>query len=246
MNRRSLLAIATALLGLGMARATRAQNEQKRFSPQELDQILAPIALYPDSLLSQTLIAASYPLEIVEAARWSKANPNLKGEAAVTAVKEQSWDVSVKSLVAFPAVLMPLNDHLDWTQKLGDAMISQQQDVADSIQRLRARAEAAGNLKSGPQQTVTSQGSGDDRTVVIEPANPDVIYVPSYNPCWAYGAWPVTYGETGVSTFMVSQSGDVYEKDLGPDTPPAAAAITLFNPDKTWDKADMTPPPPSP
>src|ERR1700733_10659436 len=147
MNRRSLLAIATALLGLGMARATRAQNERKRFSPQELDQILAPIALYPDSLLSQTLIAASYPLEIVEAARWSKANPNLKGEAAVTAVKEQSWDVSVKSLVAFPAVLMPLNDHLDGTQKLGDAMISQQQDVADSIQRLRARAEAAGNLK---------------------------------------------------------------------------------------------------
>jgi hypothetical protein len=189
MNRRSLLAFAAALLGLSMARAARAQNEQKKFSAQELDQILAPIALYPDSLLSQTLIAASYPLEIVEAARWSKANPNLKGDAAVTAVKDQSWDVSVKSLVAFPAVLMPLNDHLDWTQKLGDAMITQQQDVADSIQRLRAKAEAAGNLKSGPQQTVTSQGSGDDRTVVIEPANPDVIYAPSYNPSWAYGAW---------------------------------------------------------
>jgi Protein of unknown function (DUF3300) len=140
-------------------------------------------------LLSQTLIAASYPLEIVEAARWSKANPNLKGDAAVTAVKDQSWDVSVKSLVAFPAVLMQLNDHLDWTQKLGDAMITQQQDVADSIHRLRAKADAAGNLKSGPQQTVTSQGSGDDRTIVIEPANPDVIYAPSYNPSWAYGGW---------------------------------------------------------
>jgi hypothetical protein len=213
MNRRSLLVFAAALLGFAMARAARAQNEQKKFSPQELDQILAPIALYPDSLLSQTLIATSYPLEIVEAARWSKANPNLKGDAAVTAVKDQSWDVSVKSLVAFPAVLMQLNDHLDWTQKLGDAMIAQQQDVADSIQRLRAKAEAAGNLKSGPQQTVTSQGSGDDRTVVIEPANPDVIYAPSYNPSWAYGAWsdpaypPVYYPPTpayGYGTLLAS------------------------------------------
>jgi hypothetical protein len=190
MNRRSLLAFPAALLALGMARVVSAQDQQKRFSPQELDQILAPIALYPDSLLSQTLIAASYPLEIVEAARWSKANPNVKGDAAVAAVKDQTWDVSVKSLVAFPAVLMPLNDHLDWTQKLGDAMISQQQDVADSIQRLRAKADAAGNLTSGSQQTVTSQGSGDDRTIVIEPANPDVIYAPSYNPNWAYGSWP--------------------------------------------------------
>jgi hypothetical protein len=189
MNRRSLLAFSAALLTIGMVRAAGAQTDQKKFSPQELDQILAPIALYPDSLLSQTLIAASYPLEIVEAARWSKANPNLKGDAAVTAVQDKTWDVSVKSLVAFPAVLMQLNDHLDWTQKLGDAIISQQADVADSIQRLRAKAADAGNLKSGTQQTVTSQGSGDDRTIVIEPTNPDVIYAPSYNPSWAYGAW---------------------------------------------------------
>src|SRR5262245_8375609 len=189
MNRRRLLAFSVALLALGMARAARAQTEQKKFSPQELDQILAAIAPYPDSLLSQTLIAASYPLEIVEAARWLKANPNVKGDAAVAAVKDQTWDVSVKSLVAFPPVLMQLNDHLDWTQKLGDAMISQQQDVADSIQRLRAKAENAGNLKSGPQQTVTTQGSGDDRTIVIQPTNPDVIYAPSYTPNWAYGAW---------------------------------------------------------
>jgi hypothetical protein len=190
MNRRTLLALSTTLLLLGPTRCLWAQDERKSFKPEELDQILAPIALYPDSLLSQVLMAASYPLEIVEAARWSKANPNLKGDAAVTAVKDQSWDVSVKSLVAFPSVLMQLNDHLDWTQKLGDAMISQQQDVADSIQRLRAKAADAGNLKSGPQQTVTTQGSGADRTIVIEPANPDVIYAPSYNPSWAYGAWP--------------------------------------------------------
>jgi hypothetical protein len=186
MKRRALLAF---LLAAGVARVAFAQDEKKTLKPAELDQILAPIALYPDSLLSQVLMAAGYPLEIVQAARWSQANPNLKGDAAVTAVKDQTWDVSVKSLVAFPAVLMQLNDHLDWTQKLGDAMISQQQDVADSIQRLRAKAADAGNLKSGPQQTVTSQGSGDDRTIVIEPTNPDVIYAPSYNPTWAYGAW---------------------------------------------------------
>ena len=186
MKRRALLAF---LLIVGAARLASAQNDKKTFTPAELDQILAPIALYPDSLLSQVLMATGYPLEIVEAARWSQANPNLKGDAAVTAVKDKTWDVSVKSLVAFPAVLAQLSDHLDWTQKLGDAMISQQQDVADSIQRLRAKAADAGNLKSGPQQTVTSQGSGDDRTIVIEPTDTNVIYAPSYNPSWAYGAW---------------------------------------------------------
>jgi hypothetical protein len=177
-------------LALSVARLARAQDDRKTFKPEELDQILAPIALYPDSLLSQVLMAASYPIEIVEAARWSKANPQLKGDAAVAAVKNQTWDVSVKSLVAFPAALMQLNDHLDWTQKLGDAIISQQQDVADSIQRLRAKAAGAGNLTSGPQQTVSVQDSGGQPSYVIEPANPDVIYVPSYNPSWAYGNWP--------------------------------------------------------
>jgi len=152
--------------------------------------MLASIALYPDAVLGQMLMAASYPLEVVEAARWTQANPGLKGDAAVNAVKDKSWDVSVKSLVAFPAALMQLNDHLDWTQNLGDAMLSQQQDVADSIQRLRARAADAGNLQSGAQQTVSTQGSGNDRTIVIEPTNPDVVYVPSYNPTWAYGSWP--------------------------------------------------------
>ena len=189
MKRRSLLIMSALFLASAGVRPARAQDDKKTFSPQELDQILAPIALYSDSLLSQVLMAASYPLEIVEAARWSKANPNLKGDAAVQAVQNQSWDVSVKSLVAFPSALLPLNDHLDWTQKLGDAMIGQQQDVADSIQRLRAKAAAAGNLTSGPQQTVTTQGSGADSTVIIEPTNPDVVYVPSYNPSWAYGAW---------------------------------------------------------
>ena len=187
MQRRALIALSLAMV-LGAARVLRAQD-QPSFKPEELDAMLAPIALYPDALLSQVLMAATYPLEVVEAARWSKANPNLKGDAAVNAVKDKDWDVSVMSLVAFPSVLQQMNDHLDWTQKLGDAMISQQQDVADSIQRLRAQAAKAGNLESTPQQTVTTTGSGDSVQYVIAPSNPDTIYVPSYNPTWAYGSW---------------------------------------------------------
>ena len=189
MQRRSLLFLAAAAYALGLSGA-RAQGDSKSFKPEELDQILAPIALYPDPLLSQILMACGYPLEIVEAARWSRANPNLKGDAAVQAVKDQSWDTSVKSLVAFPDVLANLNEHLDWTQKMGDAMISQEADVADSIQRLRAKASAAGNLQSTSQQTVTTQGSGDSIQYIIQPTNPEVIYVPSYSPSWAYGPWP--------------------------------------------------------
>ena len=159
MKRRHLLTLlfASALLPA----ATRAQTaDSKTFKPEELDQMLAPIALYPDSLLSQILMASGYPLEIVEAARWAKENPTLKGDAAVQAVKDKGWDTSVKSLVAFPDVLKQLNEHLDWTQKLGDAMIGQQADVADSIQRLRSKASAAGNLQSTPQQTATSGLAG--------------------------------------------------------------------------------------
>lgn len=187
MKRRAFLVLAAG--AIGTARVAHAQND-KKFRPEELDQMLAPIALYPDGLLSQILMAAGYPLEIVEAARWSKANPTLKGDAAVQAVKDKNWDTSVKSLVAFPDVLANMNEHLDWTQKMGDAMISQENDVADSIQRLRAKASAAGNLQSTPQQTVTTQGSGDNIQYIIQPTNPEVIYVPSYSPSWAFGAWP--------------------------------------------------------
>jgi hypothetical protein len=185
------MTVLVAAVAAGVWRAAGAQEaSSKPFTPEQLDQILAPIALYPDALLAQTLMAAGYPLEVVEAARWSKANPALKGDAAVAAVKDKSWDVSVKSLVAFPQVLMQLSDHLDWMQKVGDAMIAQQQDVADSIQRLRARAADAGNLQNSKEQTVTTQGSGAERTIVIAPANPEVIYVPAYNPNTVYGTWP--------------------------------------------------------
>jgi Protein of unknown function (DUF3300) len=189
MNRRHLLGFSALALTLGPS-VLWAQDSKKPFTPEQLDQLLAPIALYPDALLSQTLMAATYPLEVVEAARWTQANPNLKGDAAVQAVKGKDWDVSVKSLVAFPQTLSMMNNNLDWTQKLGDAMIGQQKDVADSIQRLRAKAAAAGNLKTTPQQKVTTQTSGSNSAIVIEPASPEVIYVPYYNPTWAYGPWP--------------------------------------------------------
>src|SRR6185295_11807194 len=124
------------------------------FKPEELEALVAPIALYPDSVLSQALMASTYPLEVVQAARWIKANPNVKGDAAVKAVEKETWDVSVKSLVAFPQVLEPMNDKLDWTQKLGDAFLADQKAVLDAVQRLRAKAKDSGNLKTTEQQKV--------------------------------------------------------------------------------------------
>lgn len=190
MERRKLFALSAAVMALAPLRPLFAQDSNKPFTNEQLDQLLAPIALYPDALLAQVLMASTYPLEVVEAARWSQANPNLKGDAAVAAVKTQDWDVSVKSLTAFPQTLQMMSNQLDWTQKVGDAMIGQQKEVAASVQRLRARAEAAGNLKSTPQQKVTKQASDGASAIVIEPANPEVVYVPYYNPAWAYGPWP--------------------------------------------------------
>lgn len=155
------------------------------FTQQELDQMLAPIALYPDSLLSQILMASTYPLEIVEASRWSKANPNLKDEKAVQAVAENTWDPSVKSLVAFPQILMMMDEKLNWTERLGDAFLAQQQAVMDTVQSLRQKASAAGNLSSNDQIRVDQQG----QSIVVEPANPQVVYVPYYNPMVMYGPW---------------------------------------------------------
>ena len=165
--------------------------QKKPFSPAELDQILAPIALYDDALLSQVLMAATYPLEIVEAARWQQANPGPTGDAAVAAVADKTWDVSVKSLVAFPSVLKQMNEHLDWTQKLGDALLGQQADVAASIQRLRAKAAAAGTLKTGagPQYTVSTETQGSETVYAIAQSSPQVVYVPTYDPNTAYGTW---------------------------------------------------------
>ena len=155
------------------------------FTQQELDQMLAPIALYPDSLLTQILMASTYPLEVVQAARWSRANPGFTGDQAVRAVEQQNWDPSVKSLVAFPQVLELMDGMLDWTERLGNAFLSQEPQVWDTVQNLRQRADAAGNLQSNDQLRVEQNGP----TYVIESPRPDVIYVPYYDPLVVYGDW---------------------------------------------------------
>ena len=191
MERRLMFAVGAIALTVGPTRLLFAQQspDTRLFSPGELDQMLAPVALYPDALLAQVLMASTYPIEVNEAAAWSRAHPNLAGNAAVGAVGDEPWDVSVKSLVAFPQVLDMMGGHFDWTQKMGDAQLGQPQDVADSIQRLRAEAAAAGNLSSGSQYAVSTMGSGDQVQYVITPVNPSAIYVPYYNPRWAYGRW---------------------------------------------------------
>jgi hypothetical protein len=168
-----------------ISQGTQGTEESKTFKQEELDQMLAPIALYPDDLLTQILMASTYPLEIVQADRWIKQNKNLKGNALTEALEKQDWDPSVKSLVNFPEVLNRMNEDLRWTQKLGDAFLAQEKQVMDTIQMLRKKAEAAGNLKDNPQQKVVVE----QQTIVIQSTNPEVIYVPSYNPTVVYGGW---------------------------------------------------------
>jgi Protein of unknown function (DUF3300) len=164
------------------------------FKPEELEQIVAPIALYPDPLVAQIFMASTYPVEVIQAARFAKANPNLKDAALNEELKKQTWDDSVKALVGFPQVLEMMDSQLEWMQKLGDAILAQQKETMDAIQRLRAKAQTAGNLKSTEQQKVIverAEGQPQQQTIIkIEPANPEVIYVPTYNPTVVYGAWP--------------------------------------------------------
>jgi uncharacterized protein DUF3300 len=188
-----LLAFALALpfevTAQSPGQATASQDDQV-FSQEQLDQLLAPIALYPDALLAQVLMASTYPLEIVQAARWVNANPNVKDQALEDAMQQQSWDPSVKSLAAFPQVLEMMNAKLEWTQKLGDAFLAQQEQVMNTVQRLRAMAQSAGNLGSSTEQVVTSDQTGGTTFITVEPANPQVVYVPTYDPMVVYGAWP--------------------------------------------------------
>ena len=158
------------------------------YSTVQLDQMVAPIALYPDELLGQILMAATYPLEVVQADRWLQdpANAALHGDALTYALQSQPWDLSIKSLVAFPQILAMMDTSLDWTEQLGDAFLAQQPDLMDSVQRLRARARAAGTLASTPQQQV----SGPDQAIEIAPADAGTVYVPVYDPRMAYGTWP--------------------------------------------------------
>jgi hypothetical protein len=190
-----LLALLVSLPWSGLVLAQDGAQTNGDFSPEMLEQLVAPIALYPDALLAQVLMASTYPLEIVEAARWAKSNPGLKEKALEDALTKQNWDASVKSLTAFPDVLTMMNDELDWTQKLGDAFLAQQSDVMDAVQVLRNKAKAEGNLESNKQQKVIVEQPPADAqattTVIkIEPANPQIVYVPTYNPTVVYGAWP--------------------------------------------------------
>jgi uncharacterized membrane protein YgcG len=167
-------------------------------TPDELNQLVAPIALYPDSLVAQILAATTFPAQVVEADRWLQDNPNLKGDALAQAVDQQPWDPSVKALTGFPSVLANMDKNLSWTSSLGDAYYNQQAAVMDAIQTMRQRAQTAGNLKTTTQQNVTTQGS----TIVIQPADPQVVYVPAYNPWLIYGdpilAWPGWYPYPGI------------------------------------------------
>ncbi|WP_039785437.1 DUF3300 domain-containing protein [Herbaspirillum huttiense] len=155
------------------------------YTQQQLDQMLAPVALYPDSLLAQVLMASTYPLEVVQAARFVDSRPGLQGDALALSIAPMPWDPSVKALVQFPSVLAMMNDKLDWTQRLGDAFLSQQANVMDTVQNLRVKAQIAGNLQSSNQQRIVQQ----EQIIVIEPVNPQVIYVPYYNPTVVYGSW---------------------------------------------------------
>lgn len=187
-----MLALAIALAGspaAGLSPVAAQEAAGAAAAPlrqEKLEALVAPIALYPDQLLSQTLMAATYPLDVVEAARFVKANPGLKGEALDKAVAGKKWDPSVQSLTAFPQVLDMMDKRLDWTQELGNAFLSDEARVLKTVQGLRQRAESAGTLKSGEQLKVVKEQD----VIVIQPAQPQVVYVPTYDPAVAYGTWP--------------------------------------------------------
>ncbi|HEY0503706.1 MAG TPA: DUF3300 domain-containing protein [Lysobacter sp.] len=205
------LLAALLMAAVAAPRAAPAQSPSKpsaaapaseKFTAEQLDQMMAQVALYPDSLLAQVLMASTYPGDVADAVAWSKAHKDAKGEEAVRQVADQPWDPSVQSLVAFPQLLAVLGQDPAWVQRMGDAFLAQPDAVMESVQRLRRQADAAGNLKSNEQQKVTKQSApppgssattttvpAGTQTIVIEPADPEVVYVPSYNPSVVYGTW---------------------------------------------------------
>ena len=182
----------------GNQSASQPQVQAAHQTPEQLQQLVAPIALYPDSLVAQILAASTYPDQVVEADRWLQQHTDLKGEQLGQEVDKQSWDPSVKALTEFPSVLANMDKNLSWTSSLGDAYVNQQQDVMDSVQVMREKAKAAGNLNSTSQEKVSEK----DKTIVIEPADPQVVYVPEYDPWLVYGAplavWPSWYWYPGL------------------------------------------------
>lgn len=193
-HRRCLVIIASVILVLTSTSAFLWSQQQPppaapapAMSPQQLENLVAPIALYPDPLLGQILAASTYPLELVEASQWLQQNTTLKGSALEDAARKQNWDPSIQALVVFPDVIQRLTQDIRWTTDLGNAFLAQQAELMAAVQRLRNRATANGKLTSNEQQTVTTQTQGDQSAVEIEPTNPQVVYVPYYNPEWVWG-----------------------------------------------------------
>jgi len=174
-------------------------NQAQMLPPQQLDNLVAPIALYPDPLLSQVLAASTYPVELVEAQQWSLANQNLSGQQLMDAARQQNWDPSVQALLAMPNVLSLLTQDIRWTTDLGNAFLAQQVDVMSAVQRMRQRAQSNGQLRSNQQESVITQNQGGQQAIEIEPANPQEVDVPSYDPyyVYGYGAYPPLYYPDG-------------------------------------------------
>src|SRR5215472_12201931 len=189
---RSLIFALFLLMPVGAVAQTQETSpaQPQLLKPEELDQVVAPIALYPDNLLAQVLMASAYPIDIVQAERWLQSHKNLKGDQLKAAIAKEDWDDSVKSLMATPEVLAMMSEKLDWTEKLGDAVVDQQPDVMDAIQRLRAKAQANNKLTSTKQQTVKVDQVQGKQVIAIQPTDPDTVYVPYYDPAVVYGAWP--------------------------------------------------------
>ncbi len=182
------------------------QNPTAPLAPGQLDSLVAPVALYPDPILSQVLVASTYPLEIVEAARWLSAHSALQGKALVDAAAKQTWDASVQALVVFPDLLTLLNKDIGWTSDLGNAFLAQQQDVLDAVQRMRQKAENKGTLQSNDKQTVNSTAQGGNTYIEIQPASPEVVYIPQYDPAAIWGPpeyypYPPVYYPTAGAVF---------------------------------------------
>src|SRR6185503_2141675 len=198
---RCLVAVGAALLilpgnALSLATPSRyADDTAAKIAPEQLDSLVAPIALYPDNLLSQTLVASTYPLEIIQLQQWLEKNQNLLKDQTklAEAVKKQPWDPSIQAMAALPDVVKRLSDDIQWTTDLGNAFLAQQSDVMDSIQRMRQKAQGTGALASNQQQKVQEQTVNNKEVIVIEQSNPQVVYVPSYNPTVVYGAAAYPY-----------------------------------------------------
>ena len=195
-TRATIAVLLTLVAGISVLPAQQAPPPppppDQALSPDQLDDLVAPIALYPDPLLSQLLVAATYPLEVVQAFQWLQRNPGLSGPALTQAAQQQNWDASVQALAVFPDVLKRLNDDVTWTTNLGNAFLAQQQDVMDAVQRMRQKAQQAGKLQSTAQQQVETTTDDGRPYIAIQPASPDVIYVPVYDPAWIWGP-PIWY-----------------------------------------------------